>query len=296
MRELPKIDPHHHLWDLKAVYYPWLSDKVEPKMWGDYAAIRRDFLADEYIAAARAENIVKSVHVQANAADALAETRWCQSVADRRGFPHGIVAHANLEAPDAERQLDLHMEAKNFRGVRQILGHTQDPHRKGASARDLMDDPAWRRGLAALGRRGGSFDFQIFPAQMQDAARVAGDNPNMTFVVCHTGMPFDPSPEGVQLWRDGMRALSRRPNVFAKLSGPHMFLRNWTVQSYRPLFAETIDLFGPERCMIASNVPPDATVISFAEIYRRFYELAQPYAESERRALFHDVAARVYRL
>ena len=34
MRELPKIDAHHHLWDLKAVYYPWLSDHVEPKMWG----------------------------------------------------------------------------------------------------------------------------------------------------------------------------------------------------------------------------------------------------------------------
>src|SRR5690554_1828063 len=123
MRKLPKIDPHHHLWDLGAVYYPWLSDKVEPKMWGDYAAIRRNFLAEEYIAAARAENIVKSVHVQANAADALAETRWCQAVADRHGFPHGIVAHVNLEAADVEHQLDLHAEAPNFRGVRQILGH-----------------------------------------------------------------------------------------------------------------------------------------------------------------------------
>ncbi len=296
MRELPKIDPHHHLWDLKAVYYPWLSDRVEPKMWGDYASIRRDFLADEYIRLARAENIVKSVHVQANAADGLAETRWCQQVADRHGFPHALVAHVNLEAADVERMLDLHMEAKNFRGVRQILGHTQDPQRKGPSAHDLMRDDAWKRGLAALGRRGGSFDFQIFPAQMADAARTAGEHPDMRFVVCHTGMPFDQTPEGLALWRDGMRALSRRPNVCAKLSGPHMFLRDWTVESYRPLFAETVELFGPERCMIASNVPPDMTVIGFDEIYRRFYALAAGYSEAERRALFHDTAARFYRL
>jgi predicted TIM-barrel fold metal-dependent hydrolase len=296
MRELPKIDPHHHLWDLKAVYYPWLSDKVEPKMWGDYASIRRDFLADEYIRLARAENVVKSVHVQANAADGLAETRWCQQVADRHGFPHGIVAHVNLEAADVERLLDQHMEAKNFRGVRQILGHTQDPHRKGPSAHDLMRDDAWKRGLKALGRRGGSFDFQIFPAQMADAARTAGENPDMRFVVCHTGMPFDGSPEGRELWRSGMRALSQRPNVCAKLSGPHMFLREWTVESYRPLFEETVELFGPARCMIASNVPPDAAVIGFDEIYRRFYKLAAPYSETEQRAMFHDTAAGFYRL
>lgn len=296
MRALPKIDPHHHLWDLEAVYYPWLSDKVEPKMWGDYASIRRNFLADEYIRAARAENIVKSVHVQANAADGLAETRWCQQVADEHGFPHAIVAHVNLEAADVERMLDLHMEAKNFRGVRQILGHTQDPRRDGPSAHDLTRDEAWLRGLAALGRRGGSFDFQIFPAQMADAARVAGEQPDMRFVVCHTGMPFEHTPEGLKLWRGGMRALSQLPNVCVKLSGPHMFLRNWTVESYRPLFAETVELFGPGRCMIASNVPPDATVIAFAEIYRRFYELTAGYSEAERRAMYHDTAARFYRL
>ena len=107
---------------------------------------------------------------------------------------------------------------------------------------------------------------------------------------------FDQTPEGLALWRGGMRALSERPNVCAKLSGPHMFLRNWTVESYRPLFAETIELFGPGRCMIASNVPPDATVIGFDEIYRRFYELAAPYSEAARRAMFHDTAARFYRL
>ena len=297
MRELPKIDAHHHLWDLKAVYYPWLSDKVEPKMWGEYAAIRRDFLAEEFIAAARAENVVKSVHVQANAADGLAETRWLQPVADRHGFPHAIVAHVNLEAADVERQLDLHMEAAaNFRGVRQILGHTQDPKLEGPSAHNLMRDESWKRGLAALGRRGGSFDFQMFPAQMADAAATAAANPDMRFVVCHTGMPFERSAEGMQRWRDGMRALSQRPNVCVKLSGPHMFLRNWTVESYRPLFQETVELFGPQRCMIASNVPPDATVIGYDEIYRRFYALAEPYSDSERRAMFHDTAAAFYRI
>ena len=49
----------------------------------------------------RHQPLVKSVHVEAGAYpdDAVAETAWLQGIADgpeSGGFPHGIVAHADL--------------------------------------------------------------------------------------------------------------------------------------------------------------------------------------------------------
>ncbi len=298
MREIEKIDPHHHLWDLDQNYYPWLSDRIEPKMYGDYAAMRRNYLVDDYLADSGPHNITKSVHVQANwdPSDPVGESRWCQAVADAHGFPHGIVAHADLARNDVQEVLEAHCRYPNMRGIRMILGHTADPGGDSASARVSMEDAAWRHGFALLERYDLSFDFQIFPAQMAAAAEAARAYPGIETVVCHTGMPFDHSDEGLRLWREGMARLAELPNVAAKLSGPHMFLRNWTVESYRPFFLETIELFGPERAMIASNVPPDALAKTFDEIYEAFYALAAPYSEAERRCLFHDTAARVYRL
>jgi predicted TIM-barrel fold metal-dependent hydrolase len=177
-----------------------------------------------------------------------------------------------------------------------ILGHTADPRQQAAGGPDLLGDPAWRRGFALLERFDLSFDFQIFPAQMEAAAAVARAHPGIQTVICHTGMPFDRSPEGLATWRQGMARLAELPNVAAKLSGPHMFLPDWTADSYRPFFLETIEHFGPDRAMIASNVPPDALAKSFDAIYESFYELTAPFSEDEQRDLFHDTAARVYRL
>ena len=36
------VDTHFHVWDLQANYYPWLTDKVQPRVIGEYAAIRKD--------------------------------------------------------------------------------------------------------------------------------------------------------------------------------------------------------------------------------------------------------------
>ena len=67
-------------------------------------------------------------------------------------------------------------------------------------------------------------------------------------------------------------------------------------ERFAPFIHETVDLFGPGRCMFASNVPPDALSQPFDAIYAAFYAWAERYTLAERRALFHDTAARVYRL
>jgi predicted TIM-barrel fold metal-dependent hydrolase len=60
------IDAHHHLWDLKANHYPFLSDRPEPHFFlGSYDAIRRDYLPADYLRDSRAHNVLTTVHCEA---------------------------------------------------------------------------------------------------------------------------------------------------------------------------------------------------------------------------------------
>lgn len=61
---------------------------------------------------------------------------------------------------------------------------------------------------------------------------------------------------------------------------------------------QTIDLFGPGRCMFASNFPVDkllASLDSLEALVAAQHALVADMEEEDRRALFHDTAARVYK-
>ena len=143
-------------------------------------------------------HIVKSVHVEAGAdpSDPVRETRWLQSVADRHGFPHAIVAHADLAADDVAATLEAQRGFANVRGIRMLTRRpgelrTDDP---GGS---LMGDPAWRRGFARLGALGLSFDLQASPPFMAEAAVLAADFPDVPIALTHAGLPLDRSADGL---------------------------------------------------------------------------------------------------
>ena len=137
------IDAHHHLWDLKAVHYPWLMAKGEVRFFGDPAPIQRDFLIDEFRAMAAAKGITASVHIQVGAEDGIDEARWIQSVADANpDWPMAQVGFVDLTAPDALSRLDQLQALPSLRGVRQIVGRAPgEDARTGTNS--LLDDPAF---------------------------------------------------------------------------------------------------------------------------------------------------------
>jgi len=296
---IPIVDAHHHLCDLGANYYPWLMD--EP-MWkrvlGDYSPIRRSYLIDEFLADARPQHVVKSVHLQMgwDFANPVGETRWLQGVADIHGFPHGIVGFARLESPDLDEVIDGHAAHRNFRGIRQILNWDPDPVRSFVDRPDYMTDPKWLAGFARLRARSLSFDLQLYPPQMADAAAVARRFPDVQIVLNHAGMPIDRDPDALAMWREGMRTLARAPNVAVKISGLAVAQSEWTVHSLRPLVEHTIDAFGVGRCMVGSNFPVDRLTGSYADVFDTLRTITAGLSTTERRALFHDNAVRIYRL
>src|SRR5512144_1279009 len=96
VQDFPIIDAHHHLWDLDNHYYPWLSDGVRDLWIGNYERLRKNYLIEDYLRDCAGQNVVKSVHLQAqwDHRDPVGETRWLQGCADRHGFPHAIIAFA----------------------------------------------------------------------------------------------------------------------------------------------------------------------------------------------------------
>jgi hypothetical protein len=126
----PVIDTHHHIWLRKDV--GWLADPPIPRMFGDYFGIRRDYPVEEFINDVKPQGVTKSLHVTAmwGPGKALEETRWLQSVADKHGFPQGIVSNIDLSDPEVETALKAQKQFPNLRGVRQMLYWDKDPVRR----------------------------------------------------------------------------------------------------------------------------------------------------------------------
>jgi predicted TIM-barrel fold metal-dependent hydrolase len=295
----PVIDAHHHLWDLQTKKYPWLQERpLKPRLEGNIEPIAKDYLLKDYLEDIRNQNVVKSVHIQTgwDPADPVGETKWLQALADQHGYPHGIVARASLDAPDIEQVLEGHLCYKNVRGIRHMINWHPDPAKSYVDRPDLVTTSAWRRGFALLHRFGLSFDLQLYPAQMQDAAALAHANPDTLIILNHAGMPVDRDEEGVGFWQSGIRELAGAPNVGVKISGLGTVDWKWTAESIRPFVLQTIEAFGISRCMFASNFPVDKLYSDFDTLYGAFHEITESFSEDERRSLFHDNAARYYRL
>ena len=64
----------------------------------------------------------------------------------------------------------------------------------------------------------------------------------------------------------------------------------------RHYYEYTLEHFGVERCMFESNFPVDKESCSYTVLWNAFKRLTAGYSADEKAKLFHDTAARVYRL
>ncbi|MEM9442855.1 MAG: thioesterase, partial [Pseudomonadota bacterium] len=108
MNTIPIIDPHQHFWDLDKNYHPWLCDPSSiPFRYGDYTALKRNYLPDSYEKDASGFNVVGTVYVEAewDPKDPIGETLWVTALANHQGLPSAIVAQAWLDHEDAAEVL-----------------------------------------------------------------------------------------------------------------------------------------------------------------------------------------------
>jgi predicted TIM-barrel fold metal-dependent hydrolase len=290
------IDAHHHIWRRRDL--PWLDGPMQPRIFGPYEAIRRDYLIDEFLADLAGTGVTQSVYVQCNwPKDRFEdEVAYVQQVANAHGFPQAIVGYADFLVDDVRPQLDRLTKYPGMRGLRMQLQWHQNPQYQFASSSDLARTPALQKNVAYLADYNWSFDLQVFAGQMQGAAELADSAPKVTFILQHAGMLEDLSPQGWEEWRQGMRLLASRRNIVSKLSALGTFIHKNDPAHIAAIVHETIQIFGPERCLFGSNFPVEKLWTNYADLIAAYRKAVEPLGDVVARAALHDTAKKIYRL
>jgi len=314
--ELPICDPHHHLWDHPGSRYlldELLADtdghRVESTVFVECGSMYR-----------------------ADGPEALrpvGETEFVQGIAAQSasgGYGPmranaGIVGHADLMlGPAVDEVLEAHLAASpnRFRGIRHSAAwHPSDQIRRSHSSPPphMLAEPRFREGFARLVPHGLSFDAWLFHTQSDELTALARAFEDTMIVLDHVGGPLGIGPfEGRReavfpAWQHAIAELASCPNVYAKLGGLKMPICGfgWHTRPKPPSSAELaealgsyylhcIEVFGPDRCMFESNFPVDKASCSYTVLWNVFKRISRGFGKSERAALFHDTAVRVYRL
>jgi len=294
------VDAHHHLWQLGAgAHYPWLQERYDPSrfMFGDYAALCRDFGVDDYRHAAQRAPIVASVHIEAERArgEALAETRWLHEVAAAHGLPSAVVAWVDLLADDAHERLAEQAAWPRVRGVR-FKPRTAAAPDTSVDGPGTLHDPRWPAALERVAAHGLGWDLRVPFWHLGDAAALLADAPGIDVVLEHAGLPWDRSEAGLARWRSGLEALAASPRVTVKISELGLRDAVWNQADNARIIRDTIAIFGWQRCMFASNFPVAGLRVSYPALLRTFARAMADLDEAAHQAIWHDNAMRVYRI
>lgn len=311
--DLPICDPHHHLWlDKGHTGWPYTLDDLHADTGAGHNVVQTVFL--ECHAEYRRDG---PRHLRP-----VGETEFVVDLAEQSATGDGaeiaaIMGNADVSLGDAvEEVLAAHEEAGRgrFRGVRYITA--QDAHpplSMGASA--AMDDPAYLDGVRKVGAMGYTYDSMVYHPQLPELTAVARACPDTPIVVDHLGGFLGTGPykgrrdEILEFWRSAMADLASCPNTYLKVGGigmPMMGFR-WDKQDRPPNSEElaepwaeplqyVIEQFGPDRCMFESNFPVDKRGAGYVVLWNAFKRIAAGYSDDEKRDLFHDTAARAYRI
>ncbi len=315
--EIPIIDPHHHLWDMKGNRY--LLDELLEDIGSGHNIVATVFLECAAMYRSRGPIEMRSI----------GETEFVNGIAamsasgkyGKSKICAGIVGFADLTLGASVSEVleaQVNVGGGRFKGVRYGAGfnesevinnsHTNPPP-------ELYKNKKFREGFAKLADYSLSFDAWLYHTQINDVSMLADAFPNQNIVLNHFGGPIGIGPyankraEVFASWKQSILNLSKRSNVYVKLGGLGMVLNGYQFENrqfppssdelaneWKPFFETTIDAFGPERCMFESNFPVDKVTSSYAVYWNTFKKIVLDASPTEKRFLFHDTAKNFYNL
>ncbi|MGE3541319.1 MAG: amidohydrolase [Candidatus Tectimicrobiota bacterium] len=318
---LPICDPHHHLWDFQTsrVAQRYFLDEILEDIQSGHHVVSTVFIECGAMFNATAPEAMQPVG-EVEFVNGIAAMSASGQYGPSR-VAAGIIGTANLRlgaAVGAVLDAEIAAGGGRFRGIR--LGATWDaseavPNHRTNPPRGLFLLPDFRAGFAALAPRQLSFEAWCYHHQIPDVTDLARAFPDTTIILNHFGGPIGVGPyagkadEVYSQWRQAIDELATCPNVVVKLGGLNMEVNGFgwhekprppssqeLMQATRPYYDHTIEKFGVERCMFESNFPVDKVTCSYTVLWNSFKRLSAGYSAHEKAQLFHDTAARVYRL
>ena len=313
---LPICDPHHHLWDHPNSRY--LLDELLLDTGSGHNVVSTVFVECASMYRADGPEAMKPV----------GETEFVNGVAAMSASGRygpiraaaGIVSLADLTLGEQVGEvLDAHMAVgARFKGIRHAAGWDASPDVRNSHTnptQGMLLDKTFRKGFRELDKRGLSFDAWLYHPQITEVTDLARAVPEATIVLDHLGGPLGIGryaghrDEILAQWRIDIAELATCPNVNVKVGGIGMvtyglgFEDRPTPPTSDDLVAAwggpityTIEQFGAERCMFESNFPVDKMSCSYVTLWNAFKLVAAGASPAEKAALFHDTAARVYKV
>ncbi len=321
--ELPICDPHHHLWDHReGSIYPmrrYLLDELLSDTGSGHNVVSTVFIECRAMYRADGPKAMRPVG-ETEFVNGIAAMSASGQYGEMRAAA-GIVGHADLTQGDAVTAVsEAHIAAGGgrFRGIRYSVSWDASDQVRNAFTHppeSLYLDAKFRHGFARLAPLGLSFEGWLYHRQIPELVELARAFPETVIVLNHFGGPLGIGPyagrrdEIFQQWRLDIAALARCPNVMAKLGGINMEINGFgwherarpptsqqLAQVTAPYYEHCIEQFGVERCMFESNFPVDMISCSYNVLWNAFKRIVGDFSADEKASLFHDTAARVYRL
>jgi L-fuconolactonase len=315
--DLPIIDCHHHLWDRPGWRY--LFDDLRADLASGHNIRSTVFVECQTMRRADGPEELRPV----------GETEFVNGVAAMSASGQygptraaaGIVGWADLAlGARVLPLLEAHIRAAGdrFRGIRNIASWDATPelmNPRHPAPRHLLGDKQFRLGFSCLAPLGLSFDIWLYHPQLDEVADLACAFPDTKIAMNHVGGPLGIGPYADKRdqifvdWKASIQRLASCPNVFIKLGGLGMRFGGFgfhnqpvppssesLAATFRPYIETCIEAFGTTRCMFESNFPVDKASYSYATIWNAFKRLASGASSEEKAELFHNTAARFYRL
>jgi L-fuconolactonase len=278
-RRMIRIDTHQHFWTYTPENYAWIGANMRP--------LQRDFTPDDLAPELAASGVGGTVLVEARGH--LVETENLLSIAARTDFVRGVVGWLPLTEPGLEALIERYATASKLKGIRHWLGAEADL--------EYMFGKSIQRGVALLERERLSFDLMLWPPQLAVAPLFVDRHPRQVFVLDHFAKPYIRAGQ-LEPWRRQIRELSRRPNVYCKVSGlaTEADWQHWTAEDLQPFLDTALEAFTPRRLMFGSDWPVCTLATSYARWVQTLGDWVQKLSLGEQERILGGTAAEVYRL
>ena len=319
--ELKICDPHHHLWDNNKNYIQ--PTYLLPEILEDINS-GHNIVSTVFIECGAMYNPDDPIEKQV-----ISETEFVNGIAAMSNsglygttrIAAGIVGSAPLLLGDkVAKILDKHISVApdRFKGIRSQAAMHPDgtiPATRARPPEGVYINDKFQEGFSHLRSRNLSFEAWCYHPQLPQLIKLCQKFNDVTIILNHFGGPLgigsfeNKEKETYEYWKKNIKELSKCENVVAKLGGIAMEINgfNWHKNSIPPsgnelinrtkgYYETTLEYFGIDRCMFESNFPVDKISCSYVNLWNGFKNLTKHYSSNERDKLFHDNAARIYKI
>ena len=277
------LDTHQHLVYREKASYGWTKD-IPPLAEGN-------FTLDDYKTLTEGLGIGGTLFMETGVDDPdyQQETRFVKTLADNSD--NGMIGLISSIRPESDEAFETWLEETIEMGVvgyRRILHVMPD---------DTSQSDIFRNNVRKIGVSGKTFDICFLPGQLPVACELAKACENTKLILNHCGVP-DIAGNGLDPWRQDIKALAQIPNVICKLSGLMAYCAPGTssLETIEPYVDHVLNCFGPNRMVWGSDWPVVNLAKGLPEWIAVTRKILGKLSADEASSIAYDTAQIVYKV